>query len=56
VSPGDTAELAFAVQRYFADDVLRERLRAAATQSVAPYAPERVFGELEATLRRAARA
>src|SRR5207248_7274539 len=56
VPPGDTAQLASAVQRYFTDDALRERLRAAAAPSVAPYAPERVFGELESTLRRAARA
>jgi glycosyltransferase involved in cell wall biosynthesis len=48
-------ELADAVRRYFSDEALRERLRAAAAQSVAAYAPERVFGELEATLRRAAR-
>ena len=51
-----TAQLASAVQRYFADDALREQLRAAAAPSVAAYAPERVFGELESTLRRAARA
>jgi hypothetical protein len=44
------------VRRYFADDALRERLRAAAASSVAAYAPERVFGELESTLRRVARA
>jgi glycosyltransferase involved in cell wall biosynthesis len=49
------AELAAAVRRYFGDNALRERLRAAAAQSVAAYAPERVFGELESTLRRAAR-
>jgi glycosyltransferase involved in cell wall biosynthesis len=52
VSP---AELADAVRRYFSDAALRERLRAAAAQSVAAYAPERVFGELETMLRRAAR-
>ena len=55
VPAGDTAALAAAVRRYFADDALRERLRAAAASSVAAYAPERVFGELEATLRRVAR-
>jgi glycosyltransferase involved in cell wall biosynthesis len=55
VPAGDTGRLADAVRRYFADDGLRERLRAAAAQSVASYAPERVFGELESTLRRAAR-
>jgi len=56
VPAGDTAALVEAVRRYFSDDALRERLRAAAAQSVAAYAPERVFGELESTLRRVARA
>jgi glycosyltransferase involved in cell wall biosynthesis len=56
VPAGDTAALADAVRRYFADDALRERLRGAAAPSVAAYAPERVFGELESTLRRVARA
>ncbi len=56
VPAGDTAQLASAVRRYFADDALREQLRAAAAPSVAAYAPERVFGELESALRRAARA
>jgi glycosyltransferase involved in cell wall biosynthesis len=55
VPAGDTAALGAAVRRYFADDALRERLRAAAASSVAAYAPERVFGELEATLHRVAR-
>jgi glycosyltransferase involved in cell wall biosynthesis len=55
VPAGDGARLAEAVRRYFADDALRERLRAAAASSVASYAPERVFGELEATLRRVTR-
>jgi glycosyltransferase involved in cell wall biosynthesis len=55
VAPGDTAALGEAVRRYFADDGLRERLRNAAAGSVAEYAPERVFGELEATLQRVAR-
>jgi glycosyltransferase involved in cell wall biosynthesis len=54
VPPGDTAGLADAVRRYFSDGELRTRLRAAAAPSVAEYAPERVFGELEATLRRVA--
>jgi glycosyltransferase involved in cell wall biosynthesis len=52
VPQGDTAALAEAVRRYFTDEDLRERLRAAAVRSVAAYTPERVFGELEATLRR----
>jgi len=55
VPAGDATALAEAVRRYFADDALRRRLRAAAASSVAAYAPERVFGELEATLRRVAR-
>ncbi len=54
VAAGDTAALGEAVRRYFADDGLRERLRSAAAESVAGYAPEVVFGELEATLRRIA--
>ena len=54
VAAGDTAALGEAVRRYFADDELRERLRSAAAASVAEYAPERVFGELEETLRRIA--
>ena len=54
VAAGDTAALGEAVRRYFADDELRERLRGAAAASVAEYAPEVVFGELEETLRRIA--
>jgi glycosyltransferase involved in cell wall biosynthesis len=54
VAPGDTAALGAAVRRFFADDELRGRLRAAAAASVSEYAPERVFGELEETLRRIA--
>ena len=53
---GDTAALGEAVRRYFGDDALRERLRGAAAGSVSEYAPEHVFGELERTLRRVARA
>jgi glycosyltransferase involved in cell wall biosynthesis len=56
VPAGDTAALGEAVRRYFSDDALRERLSSAAAPSVAGYAPERVLGELEATLRRVARA
>ncbi|MFL5946099.1 MAG: glycosyltransferase family 4 protein [Gaiellaceae bacterium] len=55
VPAGDEPALADAVRTYFGDAALRERLRAAAAQSVAAYAPERVFGELETTLRRVAR-
>jgi len=50
VPAGDTDALGDAVRRYFTDRELRERLRAAAASSVAEYAPERVFGELERKL------
>jgi glycosyltransferase involved in cell wall biosynthesis len=56
VPAGDTAALAEALRRYFADAGLRERLGGAAAASVAEYAPDRVFGELEATLQRVAAA
>jgi glycosyltransferase involved in cell wall biosynthesis len=55
VAAGDTDALTGAVRRYFADDELRARLRAAAAPSVAAYAPEHVFGELEQTLQRVVR-
>ncbi len=55
VPAGDTAALGEAVRRYFGDEGLRERLRGAAAGSVARYAPERVLGKLEETLRRVAR-
>jgi glycosyltransferase involved in cell wall biosynthesis len=55
VPAGDTAALGAAVRRYFTEDGLRERLRAAAASSVAEYAPDRVFGELESTLLRVER-
>jgi glycosyltransferase involved in cell wall biosynthesis len=54
VGPGDTAALGAAVRRYFTDEQLRQRLRGAAAASVAEYAPERVFAELEQVLRRVA--
>jgi len=52
---GDAVALGAAVRRYFDDDALRARLRAAAAPSVAGYAPERIFAELEQTLERVAR-
>jgi glycosyltransferase involved in cell wall biosynthesis len=55
VRAGDTAALGDAVRRFFGDDDLRKRLRGAAAGSVAQFAPERVLGELEATLLRVAR-
>jgi glycosyltransferase involved in cell wall biosynthesis len=54
VEAGDTTALGEAVRRYFSDQALRDRLREAAADSVAGYAPERVFGELESTLVRVA--
>jgi glycosyltransferase involved in cell wall biosynthesis len=50
VAPGDADALAAAVRRYFADDALRERLRAAAAPSVREYAPEQVLARLEEVL------
>jgi glycosyltransferase involved in cell wall biosynthesis len=50
----DPGALAAAVQRFFADAKLRERLRSAASSSVAAYGPERVFGEIERLLSKAA--
>jgi glycosyltransferase involved in cell wall biosynthesis len=55
VASGDVDALAAAIRRYADDGGLRDRLRAAAAQSVEDYAPERVFGRLEATLLAAVR-
>jgi glycosyltransferase involved in cell wall biosynthesis len=54
VSPGDPDALAAAVRRFFTDEPLRERLRAAAAASVDAYSPERILERLEAILRSAA--
>jgi glycosyltransferase involved in cell wall biosynthesis len=54
VQPGDADALARAINRYFADEGLRTRLRAHAAPSVAEYAPERVYGRLEEILMSAA--
>ena len=54
VQPGDAEALAAAIRRYFADEALRGRLRAAAAPSVSEYAPERVYSQLEAILEQAA--
>jgi glycosyltransferase involved in cell wall biosynthesis len=54
VAEGDAEALGAAIRRFFDDRELRERLRAEAAPSVAAYAPDRVFGELELTLARAA--
>jgi glycosyltransferase involved in cell wall biosynthesis len=50
VPVGDAVALAAAIRRFFDDEELRGRLRGAAAASVAAYAPERVFAELEQTL------
>jgi glycosyltransferase involved in cell wall biosynthesis len=55
VGVGDVEGLAAAIRRYFADNALRERLRAAAAASVEAYAPERLLGTLERTLEEARR-
>jgi glycosyltransferase involved in cell wall biosynthesis len=56
VPPGQPEALAAAIQRYFGDEVLRERLRTAAARSVEDYAPDRIYGRLEEILIEAARA
>jgi glycosyltransferase involved in cell wall biosynthesis len=54
VAPGDSAALAAAITRFFADDALRARLRDAAARSVEGYSEEAVFATIEAELSRAA--
>jgi len=54
VQPGDAGALAAAIRRYFADEALRGRLRAAAAPSVSEYALERVYARLEAILEQVA--
>lgn len=54
VEPGDAEALAAAVGRLFGDGELRARLQAAAAASVTAYAPERIYGKLEAVLEQAA--
>lgn len=51
VPPGDPDALAAAIHRFFGDEELRDRLRAAAVQSVAEYAPDRIYDRLEEILR-----
>ncbi|HEY8703615.1 MAG TPA: glycosyltransferase family 4 protein [Gaiellaceae bacterium] len=50
VQPNDVDALAGAIKRFFADDALRARLRAAAAPSVERYAQDAVYGELERIL------
>jgi glycosyltransferase involved in cell wall biosynthesis len=56
VPPGDADAVAGAIERYFEDAGLRERLRAAAGSSVEVYAPDRIYERLEQILAGAARA
>jgi glycosyltransferase involved in cell wall biosynthesis len=55
VPAGDAEAVAGAIERYFEDAGLRERLRAAAGSSVEVYAPDRIYERLEQILERAAR-
>jgi len=54
VAPNDAAALGEAIERFFTDASLRERLTAAAPASVAGYSEETVFSTIEAELERAA--
>ena len=53
VPPGDSAALADAIERFFGDASLRERLRGAAARSVEGHSEEAVFTAIEAELRKA---
>jgi glycosyltransferase involved in cell wall biosynthesis len=55
VPPGDPDALAGAIRRFFADEELRGRLRAAAPGSVAGFAPEPVYARLERLIAEASR-
>ncbi len=55
VEPGDVAALTAAIRLFCTDGELAARLRAAASPSVAGYAPAEVYGRLEQILVRAAR-
>ena len=55
VPAGDVDGLAAAIGRFFADGELRERLRAAAAESVRRLAPEEIYPRYEAILAEAAR-
>ena len=54
VEPDDVDALTHAIERFFADSELEARLRANAAPSVAAYAPERVYAQLERILVEAA--
>jgi glycosyltransferase involved in cell wall biosynthesis len=55
VPAGDVDAVAGAIDRYFEDAALRERLRAVTGSSVEVYAPDRIYERLEQILERAAR-
>ncbi len=55
VEPGDREALTAAIERFFAEEGLAGRLRANAAESVADYAPDRVYGRLERILVAASR-
>lgn len=54
VEPGDPAALAAAIERFFSEPGLAERLRESAAPSVADYSADQVYGRLEGILERAA--
>jgi glycosyltransferase involved in cell wall biosynthesis len=56
VPMNDPDALAGAIRRYFDDDALQERLRAAAVASVARFSPDEIYGRLEALLEEVASA
>jgi len=55
VGAGDVDGLTAAIQRFFADEGLRERLREAAAGSVRRLAPDQIYPRYEAILQEAAR-
>jgi glycogen(starch) synthase len=54
VEPGDVDALSAAIERFFADAALAEKLRAGAEPSVEDYSAQRIFGRLEQILSEAA--
>jgi glycosyltransferase involved in cell wall biosynthesis len=56
VPMNDPEALAGAIRRYFDDEALQERLRAATVASVARFSPDEIYGRLEALLEEVASA
>jgi len=56
VPMNDPDALASAIRRYFDDEALQDRLRAAAVASVARFSPDEIYGRLEALLEEVASA